>query len=229
MSNPTVPATAEGMSKVSRREVLRTLAAGSAAGALTGGMAIMATPSAADTMTPIERIAADLRARFDRDTSDLSDAESDAAHDEFMALLDRLIRMEPQTPRDVAIQWHADCLFNTSDNSDEFRERLTAMAGISQGAGPAAPSPTVSELAERHKAYLAAYSAAPINSQSDEETFFATADTKAGDILDITPPPITSRADLIAALHYIADDTDFAQEAHVRLLRSALAYLEGRA
>ena len=88
---------------------------------------------------------------------------------------------------------------------------------------------TIVELVERHRAFNAAYAAAEFVGQKGEADFLAVADTQAGDILDINPPPIANRADLIAALQYIADDTDFVQEAHIRLLRSALAYLEGRA
>ena len=88
---------------------------------------------------------------------------------------------------------------------------------------------TIAELVERHRAFAAAYAAAPINGQEEEGAFLASADTEAGDILASDPPPIASRADLVAALQHIAEDEDFVQKPHARLLRLALAYLDERA
>ncbi|WP_168990385.1 hypothetical protein [Aureimonas flava] len=52
MSNRTVPAAAEGLPIITRRQALRTLAAGSAAGALAGGLFTLAVPAAEAAADP---------------------------------------------------------------------------------------------------------------------------------------------------------------------------------
>lgn len=62
MSNRTVPAAAEGMLSLTRRQALRALAAGSAAGALAAGVVVVATP----TTVTAEPIGAELAILIER-------------------------------------------------------------------------------------------------------------------------------------------------------------------
>ncbi len=90
---------------------------------------------------------------------------------------------------------------------------------------------TMAALVERNRAYLAAYCAADFEAggREAEKAFLATADTEAGDILYQDPPPVRSHADLMAALQHVADDSDFIDKGHERILRQALRFLAARA
>lgn len=117
---------------MNRRDALLTLATGSAVGALAGGVAIMAMPpAAAAPASSIKDMVVQLHALFTRTGRDNeTDQEAEAHCEAFSALQTCIIRAEPQTPRDVALQFLADTFFGDTDNSDEFRDRLLAMGAI---------------------------------------------------------------------------------------------------
>ncbi|WP_062018142.1 hypothetical protein [Aureimonas sp. AU4] len=86
---------------------------------------------------------------------------------------------------------------------------------------------TMTALVERHRTYLAALTAGCKTdwSREVEAAFYATADTEAGDIIENDPPRLQDHADLLAAIRYVADDVDFLQKGHARVLARAVEYL----
>lgn len=87
---------------------------------------------------------------------------------------------------------------------------------------------TMTALVERNRAHLAAHSAAcaqPDWNRETEADFFASADTAAGTTIEADPPRLRDKADLVAAISYVAEDVDFLQPGHGRVLARVLEYL----
>lgn len=87
---------------------------------------------------------------------------------------------------------------------------------------------TMTALVERNRAHLAAHSAACAQTDWNRETeaaFFASADTAAGTTIEANPPRLRDKTDLVAAISYVAEDVDFLQPGHGRVLARVLEYL----
>lgn len=218
---------------MNRREALRTLAAGSAAGALAAGVVVVTSPTHALAATPIEGMTARLRLMFDADTHAMTDAQGDAHSDAFSTLQERIIRAEAQTPRDVALQVMADTHWGSSDMSDEFSDRLAAMANIgSVSADAVKAAPVADPMAEAVEEYEAAYALQgqmlEVEDWSGCEAIYGARIGPATSAI-LSGASVTTLAGAVAAVRYVANDKDWIDEGHAAALRAALAYLEGGA
>lgn len=86
---------------------------------------------------------------------------------------------------------------------------------------------TMTALVERHRAYLAAYSAADFGSDqiAGEEAWLATADTEAADLIEGETPRLLDKTDLLAAVSYLIEDRGFIQQGHRNILQRVMEYL----
>jgi hypothetical protein len=142
MSNRKVPAAAESLPIISRRRVHRTLATGSAVGALAGKIAIMATPAAA-TPAPhhpdaeLIRLGHELEAfwkaenavyeRLKGDTSDEATAQTTAANRLTFDVVDQIEALSASTLEGVlvkvlAVSW---CHCGDALEDDMFSDQNT--------------------------------------------------------------------------------------------------------
>lgn len=84
---------------------------------------------------------------------------------------------------------------------------------------------TMTALVERDRAFKAAYAAADFDAGPSEDEMLASPEAKAGRTIEADPPCLRDKADLVAAIRYVADDVDFLQVGHGRVLARALEYL----
>lgn len=112
---------------------------------------------------------------------------------------------------------------------DTLAALLASMGGAAEGLNLTHEPDPFLVLYERDRRHQEAYRAAPDSEDPDSVTFFEANDGAAGLALCNDPPRITSTAGLRAAIACVADDGGYVQAAHARILRQALAYLDGRA
>ncbi|WP_152044508.1 hypothetical protein [Aureimonas psammosilenae] len=85
------------------------------------------------------------------------------------------------------------------------------------------------EAITEHRAWLKAYGAAPFDGRSEEEMWLEANPDDAGERLHQMPPMPTTKAGAVAAIRFVMEDRDYIQASHARILKQALAYLEGGA
>lgn len=244
---------------MNRREALRTLAAGSAAGALAGGMAIMATPSA--TAEPIShglavaierhriaQAAADAAAaarqpyawaEFKSANADdetrakfwaLDKAFDDACGPMFHAL-DAVAAVPIVTLADMRAKavFLAEHMPGTCDHNETMAALIASMGGEDPAS---APAPVADPMREAVEEYEAAY--AVQREASDAEDWKACEAIYAERISPAEDAierglAVTTLAGAIAAVRYVATSGNRVEEGHAAALQAALAYFNGRA
>jgi len=86
-----------------------------------------------------------------RDLADMSDEEVDVGYQQYASLQALIIAAEPQTPRDVAIQFLVDTDDTDSHVSDEFESRVRELAAGRTSDDAAPPVETIEALFRRWK------------------------------------------------------------------------------
>lgn len=241
---------------MNRREALRTLAAGSAAGAIAGGMAVMATPSAtaapigAGLALAIERHRAALagmeasgkvqeaceRALRTLETPDTRSA-FDAADDAFTldcgreaAAHNRVIAAPIVTLADMRAKasYLASVSRHMIHDGNTMATLLASMGGESSGTDAA---PTADPMREAVEEYEAAYALQGELVEAEDwkacEAIYAERIGPAEDLIH-AGPTVTTLAGAIAAVRYVATSENMAEEGPATALRAVLAYLDGR-
>lgn len=220
---------------MNRREALRTLAAGSATGALAAGVIIATPPAKAVTVSPIEQMVGQLRIMFDRPNA-ATEAECEANYEAFRTLQTRIVTTAPQTPRDVALQFMADTHWGDTGMGDEFSDHLRRLAGMPTTGeafdvdleGSDMSDPMRDAVEEYEAAYALQGEMAVAEDWKNCDAIYSARIGPAEDAIG-SGLPATTLAGAVGAIRYVASQTDWLDEAHVAALRSALAYFDRRA